>query len=66
VPYIPDLAEQLEELHMRAADLHRQWKVPTNRITEILKGQRAVTGDTVLCLGHETGGCMGDQLRTSV
>jgi plasmid maintenance system antidote protein VapI len=26
--------------------------VPTNRITEILKGQRAVTGDTALRLGH--------------
>ena len=26
--------------------------MPTNRITEILKGQRAVTGDTALRLGH--------------
>ncbi len=46
------LAEQLEALHMSAADLARRLKVPTNRITEILKGQRAVTGDTALRLGH--------------
>ena len=32
------LAEQLEELDMSAAELARQLKVPTNRVTEILKG----------------------------
>ena len=42
------LAEQLEELDMSAAELARQLNVPTNRITEILNGQRAVTGDTAL------------------
>jgi addiction module HigA family antidote len=46
------LAEQLEELGMSAAELARQLRVPTNRITLILKGQRAVTGDTALRLGH--------------
>lgn len=46
------LAEQLEELHMSAAELARQLKVPTNRITEILNGKRSVTGDTALRLGH--------------
>ena len=46
------LAEQLKELGMSAAELARQLKVPTNRITEILNGQRAVTGDTALRLGH--------------
>jgi addiction module HigA family antidote len=46
------LAEQLEELSMSAAELARQLKVPTNRITEILNGQRAITGDTALRLGH--------------
>jgi len=46
------LAEQLEELDMSAAALARQLKVPTNRITEILNGQRGVTGDTALRLGH--------------
>jgi antitoxin HigA-1 len=37
---------------MSAAELARQLKVPTNRITEILKGQRAVIGDTALRLGY--------------
>jgi addiction module HigA family antidote len=46
------LAEQLEELDMSAAELARQLNVPTNRITEILNGQRAITGDTALRLGH--------------
>jgi len=46
------LAEQLEELQMTAAELSRQLKVPTNRITEILNGQRSITGDTALRLGH--------------
>ena len=46
------LAEQLRELEISAAELARQLKVPTNRITEIMNGQRAVTGDTALRLGH--------------
>ena len=46
------LAEELKELEMSAAELARQLEVPTNRITEILKGQRAITGDTALRLGH--------------
>lgn len=46
------LAEQLAALDMSAAELARQIKVPANRITEILNGQRAVTGDTALRLGH--------------
>src|SRR4030088_1298522 len=46
------LAEELEALGMSAAELARQLKVPTNRVTGILNGQRAVTGDTALRLGH--------------
>ncbi|MDN5753375.1 MAG: HigA family addiction module antitoxin [Nitrosospira sp.] len=46
------LAEQLAALDMSAAALGRQLKVPPNRITEILNGQRAITGDTALRLGH--------------
>lgn len=46
------LAEQLEALAMSAAELGRQLDVPTNRITAILHGQRAITGDTALRLGH--------------
>jgi addiction module HigA family antidote len=46
------LAEALEELGMSAAEFARQVEVPTNRITSILNGQRAVTADTALRLGH--------------
>ena len=46
------LAEQLDALDMSAAALARHLKVPTNRITEILNGRRAITGDTALRLGH--------------
>lgn len=46
------LAAELEELGMSAAELARNLKVPTNRITGILNGQRGITGDTALRLGH--------------
>jgi len=46
------LAEQLEELGMSAAELARPLDVPTNRITAILHGQRAITGNSALRLGH--------------
>ena len=46
------LAEQLEQLGMSAAELGRQLGVPTNRVTAILHGRRAITGDTALRLGH--------------
>lgn len=46
------LAEELKALGMSAAELARQLKVPTNRVTGILKGQRTLTGDTALRLGH--------------
>ena len=46
------LAEELEALEMSAAELARQLKVPTNRITEILNAQRSITGDTALRLAH--------------
>ncbi len=46
------LAEELRELGMSAAELARQLEVPTNRITEILNGRRAITGDTALRLAH--------------
>ena len=45
------LAEELNELGMSAAELARRLDVPTNRITGILNGQRAVTGDTASTLG---------------
>ena len=46
------LAEQLKELNMSAAELGRRLKVPTNRITGILNGRRAITGDSALRLAH--------------
>ena len=46
------LAEELKELSMSAAELARNLDVPTNRITGILNGQRAITGDTALRLSH--------------
>src|SRR2546425_10587471 len=46
------LVEELEALGMSATELARKLKVPTNRITEIINGQRAITGDTALRLGH--------------
>ncbi|MGH7331229.1 MAG: HigA family addiction module antitoxin [Candidatus Rokuibacteriota bacterium] len=46
------LAEELKALDMSAAELARQLKVPTNRVTGILNGQRGVTGDSALRLGH--------------
>ena len=46
------LVEELRELDMSAAELARQLDVPTNRVTSILNGQRAITGDTALRLAH--------------
>ena len=46
------LREDLEALGMSAAELARRIEVPVNRITQILNGQRAVTGDTALRLGR--------------
>jgi addiction module HigA family antidote len=46
------LADELKEIGMSAAALARQIKVPVNRITQIMKGQRAITADTALRLGH--------------
>ena len=46
------LAEELGVLKMTAAELARRLNVPTNRVTEILNGQRSITGDTALRLAH--------------
>ena len=46
------LAEELRALDMSASTLARQLSVPTKRITEILNGSRAITGDTALRLSH--------------
>ena len=46
------LAEELKELSISAAELARRLDVPTNRVTSILNGRRAITGDTALRLAH--------------
>lgn len=46
------LAAELEELSMSASELARRLDVPPNRVTAILNGRRAITGDTALRLGH--------------
>ena len=46
------LAEEIDVLDMSAAELARKLDVPTNRITQILNGTRAITGDTALRLAH--------------
>jgi antitoxin HigA-1 len=49
------LAEEIRALNLSAAELARNLNVPTNRITQILNGKRAITGDTALRLAHYFG-----------
>jgi addiction module HigA family antidote len=46
------LGDELAELGLSASELSRKIAVPPNRITQIIRGQRAITGDTALRLGH--------------
>ena len=46
------LAEELRALGITAAELSRQIDVPVNRVTGIIHGQRGITADTALRLGH--------------
>jgi addiction module HigA family antidote len=46
------LADELRELAVTPTELARQLSVPANRITQIVQGKRAITGDTALRLGH--------------
>lgn len=46
------LGDELEEIGITATELARQIKVPQNRISQIIAGKRAITGDTALRLGH--------------
>jgi addiction module HigA family antidote len=46
------LAEELQTLGLSAAELARKIAVLTNRVTQILNGTRAITGDTALRLAH--------------
>jgi addiction module HigA family antidote len=46
------LADELQELGISPTELSRQINVPPNRITQLIHGTRAITGDTALRLGH--------------
>jgi addiction module HigA family antidote len=46
------LADELAELGVTPAELSRQIRVPANRLSQIIRGKRAITGDTALRLGH--------------
>jgi antitoxin HigA-1 len=46
------LAEELRETGITAAELSRQIDVPVNCVTDIIQGQRGITADTALRLGH--------------
>ena len=46
------LADELVEISVTPSELARQIAVPANRISEIIRGRRSITGDTALRLGH--------------
>lgn len=46
------LKEELDELGVTPTEFARQIDVPPNRISQIIAGKRAVTGDTALRFGH--------------
>jgi addiction module HigA family antidote len=46
------LADELSELGITPTEFARQIRVPANRISQIVNGKRAITGDTALRLGH--------------
>ncbi len=46
------LADELSETGITPTALARQIKVPANRLSEIIRGRRAISGDTALRLGH--------------
>jgi addiction module HigA family antidote len=46
------LADELEEIGISPTELPRQLAVPANRVSQIIQGKRAITGDTALRLGH--------------
>lgn len=46
------LKEELAELGVTPTEFARQIDVPANRVSQIISGKRAITGDTALRLGH--------------
>lgn len=49
------LADELRDLGMSAAGAARILRVPTNRLSQIMAGKRAITADTALRLGQWLG-----------
>ena len=46
------LKDELDELGITLTEFARQIDVPANRVSQIIAGKRAVTGDTALRFGH--------------
>jgi addiction module HigA family antidote len=46
------LKDELSELGVTPTEFARQIDVPPNRVSQIIAGKRAVTGDTALRFGH--------------
>jgi antitoxin HigA-1 len=46
------LKDELAEIGVSPTELARQIDVPPNRISQIIAGKRAISGDTALRLGH--------------
>ena len=46
------LADELKDIGVTPTELARQIAVPANRISEIIRGRRSITGDTALRLSH--------------
>ena len=49
------LADELKEIGLSSAEFSRAVHVPTNRISRILRGERAITADTALRVGQYFG-----------
>ncbi len=46
------LADELRAIGKSANELAKELGVPTNRLTQIIRGKRGITGDTALRLGR--------------
>ncbi|MEL6418328.1 MAG: HigA family addiction module antitoxin [Pseudomonadota bacterium] len=46
------LKDELAELGVSPTEFARQIDVPPNRVSQIISGKRAITGDTALRFGH--------------
>jgi len=46
------LADELKDVGVSPTELARQIQVPPNRLSEIIRARRSITGDTALRLSH--------------